>query len=425
MSLLGLPYETLSNITQELETCDWNALVQCNSRLYHMLNADLYHHNVHHEKSSALFWAACVGNMKTLELALATGMSVQWESNYRLEVAEDPFLRATQPSPHRGAIPKLHPISYAAISGHIDIVAKFLDLGVDIEYRGQAGWTPLMLAARGGHFNLVQMLIAKGAGILARDIQDMQATDHASMQGHYQIADDLFQKEQNLPYMERPSQNLTLRQNLHWMLRAAAEKCDMERVKFLLTQEGVSINFQHPRGYETTLLAALKFAPQPLNIVQLLLDKGADPSLRAFIPRQYGRRFLILDKCPLEAALLRDESQPLIELLLEHNPYPSDINNGLKLAAHLKKVTEFRLLLNSATDLSGLDIMAGICDSPPIVKLIIERGITPYSDPPAHLAPNFAEIIPARRASTIVPLVPSEKDPAMLARGIRRRWDPL
>ncbi|ODM20942.1 hypothetical protein SI65_03995 [Aspergillus cristatus] len=157
MAMLKLPYELLMLIARQLESKDLNALLQCHPYLYHSLNNYLYYYNVHHHDASALFWATTAGSDVTLQRLLDAGANVRWELRYWACSKSSPsriHLRG------RAEGIKERPISYAASHGHVEIVAKLLDQGVDINYQDPDSLSLFALAARGGHFDLVRCSLA-------------------------------------------------------------------------------------------------------------------------------------------------------------------------------------------------------------------------------------------------------------------------
>lgn len=213
MALLKLPYELRMEIARALECRDLNTLVQCHPFLYNTFNDDLYKRNVQHHNTSALFWAASTGSESTLQRLLDAGANVQWESQYL--ACSLPCVRTRLRIRAEGM--KLHPISYAATYGHVQIVIRLLDLGVDINYRDPDGLSPLALAARKGHFALVRILVTRGAKLLSHDTEGKYPPGHAASNGHYVIEDYLFDELRKYPY-KRTDPGL----DLYWMLKYAA-----------------------------------------------------------------------------------------------------------------------------------------------------------------------------------------------------------
>ncbi|KAJ5261321.1 hypothetical protein N7478_011916 [Penicillium angulare] len=166
--------------------------------------------------------------------------------------------------------------------------------------------------------------------------------DHAANEGHHGIEDYILQilyDRLDLEY-PHPSQNPVPKEHLYLMLRSAATIGEEDRVESLLNEDGVDIYLQHPRGYDTVLVAAIKLAPCPLSMARLLLKRGADPVLKGLAPRQNG----IADSCAalnaVQVALQRDESYSLLQLLLEYNLKEPDVVAGLLMAASPSKIAE-------------------------------------------------------------------------------------
>src|SRR5204862_3383637 len=78
MPLLDISNELLLCISENLESeRDINALTRTNRHLYSLLNAYLYRRNVQKFGSSALLWAAAVGQELTAQRLLREGANIQ------------------------------------------------------------------------------------------------------------------------------------------------------------------------------------------------------------------------------------------------------------------------------------------------------------------------------------------------------------
>jgi len=53
--------------------------------------------------------------------------------------------------------------------GHVNVLARLLDAGINVSPRAKNGATPLHLASRAGHTNVVQLLIEHGANAEEKD----------------------------------------------------------------------------------------------------------------------------------------------------------------------------------------------------------------------------------------------------------------
>jgi ankyrin repeat protein len=60
------------------------------------------------------------------------------------------------------------PLHQAAYKGHKEIVELFIAEGADVDAKDDKGYTPLHWAARNGHKEIAELLIAKGADVNAK-----------------------------------------------------------------------------------------------------------------------------------------------------------------------------------------------------------------------------------------------------------------
>lgn len=146
ISLLDLPNELLLWIAGNLkQRRQLNAFARTNRRLYSLLNAYLYRHNVEKENSSALFWAAKHGQEATAKMLL---------------LSEGADVRATTRDGVRQTA--LH---QASLRGHVRIVEILIRNGADVEAEDCAGMTSLHLAVRRRFKSVTRMLLENGADI--------------------------------------------------------------------------------------------------------------------------------------------------------------------------------------------------------------------------------------------------------------------
>jgi len=123
-------------------------------------------------------------------------------------------------------------IHTAAINGNINTTRRILNSGINVNSRGNLGFTALQAAAERGHTALVQLLLDRGANINARDQNGFTALMDAAGEGHL----------------------ATVR---------------------LLLERGAYVNARSPRGGWTALKCAAE-ASHPATI-RLLLAHGAKP----------------------------------------------------------------------------------------------------------------------------------------------------
>ncbi|TAA41523.1 ankyrin repeat domain-containing protein [Pseudoxanthomonas winnipegensis] len=72
------------------------------------------------------------------------------------------------------------PLQLASKQGHTDVVHALIDAGADTNARHFGHWTPLMFAARNGHVDCMRMLINNHADIEAQDLTHARAIHHAA-----------------------------------------------------------------------------------------------------------------------------------------------------------------------------------------------------------------------------------------------------
>ena len=80
------------------------------------------------------------------------------------------------------------PIHYAATGPNVQIVEFLLDKGAAIDAVSPNGSTPLMMAARYGSEDSVNLLLRRGADVARRNERNLQATDFARLAGRESLA---------------------------------------------------------------------------------------------------------------------------------------------------------------------------------------------------------------------------------------------
>lgn len=155
----------------------------------------------------------------------------------------------------------------AVSAGDTKAVAGFLDLGLDPNTTDRDGHTVLMTAARLGHRELVELLIARKAAVVRRSPKGDTALMFASLKGHVGIAELLLEHGAQVNHDG-------------WTpLHYAAFEGRAEVIKFLLGK-GAEIDARAPNGYTALMLAArgghLEAARQLLYADPDLSAKGQD-----------------------------------------------------------------------------------------------------------------------------------------------------
>lgn len=186
-----------------------NALLQTCKRLFLLLNASLYKHNVKCSCATALEWAAEHGIEATARHALEAGISsdaMYYEGLVPMALAcinghevivrllldhgfdPDPAVVPRSIKGPEGARVGLEvcekPMVLAASRGHEPIVKLLLTYGVAVDTPASDGATPLMGAAAAGHLSVAKILISFGSDLNHRNRWNHTAGSYAVEAGH-------------------------------------------------------------------------------------------------------------------------------------------------------------------------------------------------------------------------------------------------
>ncbi|XP_048257852.1 ankyrin repeat domain-containing protein 50-like [Haliotis rufescens] len=192
----------------------------------------------------------------------------------------------------------------ACLCGQIEVVKYVLSQDiVDINCRGRKTKTPVMLAARNGHKEVVEILVKKGADLsLAYNAAGSNVLHLACFNGHVDVVKYLLSQgtvninsrgwRKRTPVMRaagngqkevvellvKQGADLSLAYNTAGsnVLHLACFKGHVDVVKYLLSQDIVDINSRGLKKRTPVMLAAEKGHKE---VVELLVNKGADASL--------------------------------------------------------------------------------------------------------------------------------------------------
>jgi ankyrin repeat protein len=296
--------------------------------------------------TTALHWASYRDDLESAELLIKAGANVN--------AAND--LGAT-------------PLWTACLNGSAAMVRRLLQAGANPNAALLLGETPLMVAARSGNADAVQQLLAQGANVNARAARGQTALMWAAAQKHPDVVKallangaDIAARSETWSQMEAVSPHGILEYNReipygrNTALMFAARVGDLESAR-LLVAAGAPVNDEDAWGVSVVTLAAHSGF---VDLVEFLLDKGADPNRSAagFTPLH-------------EAIMRRDEA--LIRTLLAHGADPH---------ARLQTWTPTR---RQSSDLHFEPELVGATPywlaarfwQPNVMKLLVELGADP------------------------------------------------
>lgn len=170
--------------------------------------------------------------------------------------------------------------------GDTAAVQQLLAAGADIDARDTRGRTAVLAATHGNHAATVRTLIAAGANINLQDSRQDTVLLYAGAEGLLEIV--------RLAVAAGADTTITNRFG-GTALIPAAERGHVAVVRELLTTSDVDVNHVNNLGW-TALLEAIVLSdggPRHQEIVQLLIDDGADVSLPdgdGVTPLQHARR---------------------------------------------------------------------------------------------------------------------------------------
>jgi ankyrin repeat protein len=196
--------------------------------------------------ATALMWA--VGDGAKVKALLGRGADV----NARADSGRTPLLIAVG-SP-----------------GAAGVVKVLIEKGADVRYNHK-GFTVLMAAVEGVDRAVVQLLLAKGADVKAKNRVGWTALHAAAVAGDRAIAEDLLAHGADV----NASETLQGRTPLLWA--AAGGRTDLVK---LLLDHGADVKVRESFTGTTALICAAASERGDLALVSLLLDKGAEPGAK-------------------------------------------------------------------------------------------------------------------------------------------------
>ncbi|XP_067661962.1 ankyrin repeat domain-containing protein 50-like [Haliotis asinina] len=159
-------------------------------------------------------------------------------------------------------------VMLAAENGHKDVVELLVDKGADLSLVDETADNVLHCACRGGDAGVVKYILSKNrVDIDRRGLHELTPITMARRCKHKEVVELLLSK--------RADGSLRYYNHIN-MLLSACRKGDMEVVKFILSQNIVDVDSRGPWKKTPVMLAALYGYKE---VVELLVEKGANLSL--------------------------------------------------------------------------------------------------------------------------------------------------
>lgn len=345
MNLLCFPNELLLMIAKELESPkDVSSLLQANRHLASFLSPVLYDSALHtrYYREAALFWAVASGNEPMVRFLVEGGF--QGHGNHRLV--------------HR-------------TTGKCDgatlkwVLEEGVDLVIGVGYKGQ---TALEWAVWHGREALTTLLLARGAYL--------RMAFYMAVQRRNEMIIDLLFAKGDITFADDGTGKT--------LLHEAVRGCNEPVVRSLLDR-GADVAAMDYKLY-TPLLTAVQHGDKALNIVELLLERGADPQDRDYVNRT---------ALHLAAA---NKGAKTIELLLERgaDANAQDDNQRTPLHAAVQyKCPVIDLLLENGADIDTQDTFGRTALSlaaQQVSRLMVGRLLEKGAD--TTIADNYGRIVP-------------------------------
>jgi ankyrin repeat protein len=215
--------------------------------------------------TKSLFQAAAEGDIKQVRLHISSGTNINERT-----VSGDTALHYAAREGHKELVElliangaEITTVHIAAFLGDLRQVEVFLKKGIDVKDKDTAEYTALHFAARGRQREVIELLIAQGANVNAKDQQGQTALHYAAEAGDMGIVEFLIARDAEVNAKD---------QHNYTPLHRAAGGGHKDIVKLLL-DNGVDVNASARWDYTPIYYAAWSGNTE---IVELLVEKGAD-----------------------------------------------------------------------------------------------------------------------------------------------------
>ncbi|XP_023284986.1 ankyrin-1-like [Seriola lalandi dorsalis] len=263
---------------------------------------------------TALFYAVARSNEKTASVLLKSGAKVDYDIiNEAIKLNQESILRLLLANAKEVLSEEaLGSALFSAVrQNHDRVVNALIDSGANLNLCDKQGYTPVLLSAELGHTEVLRVLVAKQAKLVAT-LPDLSSALHLAVHsGSVPIVQILLEKGLD--------SNITGPKALTPLHLAA--QCNRSNLVGLLVKAGAQVNAVAQDGLTPLHLASQQGHADA--VIQLLRDK-ADPGVKD----RLGRTALHW------AASSQGESS-VVDLLLSAKANPSTTDNEKRTALHL------------------------------------------------------------------------------------------
>jgi ankyrin repeat protein len=309
------------------------------------------------------------------------------------------------------------PLPLAARWGHLEIVQLLLTRGADVNASGNYertaaacddeyyGGSALRAASLVGQDHIVQALLESRHGLLTSGAEYEKAVLAATRGGHANLVRVLLEKWTG----RYPASLSQLHHEIFW----EASYGGHEVIVGMMLENGVDVNAE--RGLEQMYISALQHAAVHGydKVMRLLLQRGADPN---FAGGYNG---------PVINNAVKNGHEEAVQLLLDYGANIHGIDDHtrpLVVAAKNGQVHMIQFLLRQGTDINALDydvkvgsraltsaVYRGLS---PVVRVLVEAGVPPNNPNQTHDSVLSAMILDSRHVlDTLFELGAQDVDP--------------
>ncbi|KAK0732074.1 ankyrin repeat-containing domain protein [Lasiosphaeris hirsuta] len=351
--ILNLPTEIVVLVAGLLSLKNQLAFSRTNRHLYHIVNSVIYEDNVKHAGASSLFWGAVNGRLGTLKHALQAGADLDGIAPIKGKnpdaadgEATDVVVSPADTHPNTPLLPWATPLHLAAKNGHRDIVNWLLDNGVNINAPSfrvcdcQAlkpgrhplrrlaewpRWRALHTALCHEERSVAELLIFRGASLQLDATPDHNHTAlHSAAANGLVPVIKLLALDVNLNINERDASENTA---LHYVanLWAARDSAEIRDTITKLLALGADLEALNENGHTPLLNACYR---GNYAVAHRLVSIGASPEPHSYIPNFRDFRplyycllprseFFDLDDAPIKHDDFEGNRVSLIKTLIE------------------------------------------------------------------------------------------------------------